>query len=401
MSRTENFCVAPWIGMYYHTKGASICCANTQFINGSPDDFLQSNFLRNIKQEFLDGKRPRSCENCWNLEDEGFISIRKTVYNTRIDPENYKNFTIDSDLGLQYLELRTSNLCNFGCRMCSSDDSNAIGKELETHPELKTFYRMRPDSRLELSEISDKYFDQLLSKMENIKFLMFTGGEPMLMKRYYELLDYCIEKGYSKNITLQFHTNASVYNPLFIKKLVQFENVIFTMSIDAVGKVAEYQRHGYGITWDTVKENCKKFVSIHDTNSLGHPIICPSINVALSAYGVLDIYNLALFCKELYNINNSFAPVIRLVQGPEEMQISSLNDDLRKIAIDQLYKAIDVMSNINISTTDMFINECQASINELKKSYYPEKFQAFVEFTKTFDRARNQSFEDTFNYKLY
>ena len=397
----ENFCVAPWIGMFYHTKGARICCTNSQFINGGPNNFLQSSFLKNIKQEFLDGKRPSSCNNCWNFEDKGFISIRKTIYNNRISPENYKNFTIDSDLGLEYLELRTSNLCNFGCRMCSPDDSNAIGKELETHPELKSLYRSRPDSRLELSEISDEYFDQLLSKMENIKFLMFTGGEPMLMKRYYELLDYCIEKGYNKNITLQFHTNASVYNPLFVKKLVQFENVIFTMSIDAVGKVAEYQRYGYGITWDTVKENCKKFVSIQDKNSLGHPIICPSINIALSAYTVLDIHNLALFCKELYNINNSFAPVIRLVQGPEEMQISCLNDDLRKVAIEQLYKAIGVMSDIDSPIKDMFINECRSSIEELKKSYDQEKFQAFVEFTKTFDQARNQSFEDTFNYKLY
>jgi sulfatase maturation enzyme AslB (radical SAM superfamily) len=41
--------------------------------------------------------------------------------------------------------------------------------------------------------------------------LKLIGGEPLVMKQYYKLLDAMIETGYSKQMQVKFQTNMSVH----------------------------------------------------------------------------------------------------------------------------------------------------------------------------------------------
>jgi organic radical activating enzyme len=384
----KSFCSAPWTSMFYNKNGARTCCTNSEFVPGSPTNFRNSQFLKDIKKEFLEGKRPESCNNCWELEDAGLESIRTTVYNS-VTSVDTNNLTIDSPVDLQYLELRASNLCNFSCRMCGPIDSNQIAKEIVNDPRLKIWFQQNELQELSLDEITNDNFTEIKNHMHTVKWLIITGGEPMIIKHYYELLDYLIEQNLSQNITLQFHTNASVYNNIIVSKLEKFNKIHITLSLDAAGPVAEYQR--YGTDWSVVEKNCLELVKL--------PNAALSVNSALSAYTILDIKRFAEFLLKLYNANNQTWFTIRPVQYPKSIRILSLNRELRDRAIEQINLAENLLKGI--PNFKSFLDGFDVWRQELAEPENQIEYKYFAQFTRSFDQSRNESFESTFNYKLY
>jgi len=373
VQQANNFCSAPWIGMYYHSNSVSPCC--TMGIQKmSPNEYLNSDWLRSLKQEFLEGKRPQRCNSCWIKEDQGLTSIRKSFGKHPYDQGQTK-----------HLELRESNLCNFACRMCNPTDSVKIERELEEHPELNRFYL--PNNT---SDMTDENWSQILDISLGLNSLYLTGGEPMLMKRYYDLLDHLIANGKNENIILRIYTNCSVYNPIFIEKILKFKDVGIKLSIDAVGSVAEYQR--YGTNWETVRANVFKFAEL--------PIKL-GIHSTITAYSVLDESSLADFFIELESYPKLKAKLMRfnahVSRIPTGLDYANLNVDLRVKAIQEIDKTVEKLSH-----SKLFANHV-SEIVALRKQLLERRdcnFDLFVNMTKALDRARNQSFEEVFGYKI-
>ena len=96
--------------------------------NISPIDFLKSDFVKQLRSDFLDGKQPDSCKGCWNLENRGLTSIRPMVneISGNLDPAT---LSVEDEYPISYLELRDGNLCNMGCRMCGPEASSIIQTE--------------------------------------------------------------------------------------------------------------------------------------------------------------------------------------------------------------------------------------------------------------------------------
>ena len=121
----------------------------------------------------------------------------------------------------------------------------------------------------------------------------------------------------------------------------------------------------------------------------------------MSAYSVLDVYNLALYVNDLYTSSNKRLYVnSRVVQWPKFMYLDVLNDELRDRALTALDRAIEILpDNENIAG---FENECLVAKNILNNRVFDQvKFNNFIDFTQSLDISRNQSFEQVFNYKLY
>lgn len=373
MQQANNFCSAPWIGLYYHSNAASPCCT-MQTMNTSPKEYLDSYWLKTLKLEFLKGERPNRCGGCWNKEDQGLTSIRKSFGKHPYDQGQIK-----------HLELRESNLCNFACRMCNPTDSVKIERELEEHPELARFYQKNTNSNM-----TEENWSQILDISLGLNSLYLTGGEPMLMKRYYDLLDHLIANGKSEDILLRVYTNCSVYNPIFIEKILKFKDVGIKLSIDAVGPVAEYQR--YGTQWDVVKANAFKFAEL--------PIKL-NIHSTITAYSILDESSLADFFIELKSYPKRKAELMwfnaHVSRIPAGLEYSNLNVDLRARAIQEIDKAVEKLSSSSIFTNHV------REIVSLRKQLLERRdcnFDLFVSMTKALDRARNQSFEEVFGYKI-
>jgi hypothetical protein len=168
--------------------------------------------------------------------------------------------------------------------------------------------------------------------------------------------------------------------------MLQFNKVQFTMSIDGVGKTAEYQRHG--TKWDVVRNNVLRFVNMP---------IDVIYNTAISPYVLLDVAALAKFLMELYELNPNIRTRCYSVIAPEALHFENMNADLRKIAIEQIDKAVEILtpSNFDILTKEL------RGIKHRLETTKPVNPTLFAQYTQVLDVVRDESFEEVFGYKLY
>jgi molybdenum cofactor biosynthesis enzyme MoaA len=383
----SSFCPAPWMGVFYHTNSARVCCTSKEIVPGSITNFKNSDHINSLKEDFLNGRRPPSCQDCWELEDQGLKSMRNTVFFSFVPESEFATFNKQTKRDVEYLELRGSNLCNFSCRMCHPIDSNQLGNEIKNLPHLNTLL-YRNSRTVDLEEITTNNFQEIIDQISTVRYLHLTGGEPMLIKQYYNLIDYIINHGYHKNMSLQITTNCSVYNSQIVDRITKFKRLRLTLSLDAVAEVAEYQRHG--TKWDTIKSNIINYVQLPNVEII--------VNTTVTAYTVLDLSNLVDFLLELQKLKNNADFVLRVTNGPAGFSIASLNKDLRTRAITQITESIEKVKHIK--NFKWFVQECVTSLDILNGAEDADKFNTFVQKTVTFDSLRNESFEKTFGYQL-
>ena len=189
------FCPAPWTHLYYHVDGPSPCHMIRANNGISPKEYLESDWLKNIKQNFINKKIPQECNGCKMREDQGLKSTRGAFwngyYNLGKEPElDLSQYTIDSQSKINRIELRFSNLCNFKCRMCDETSSSEIAKEkIANNIPIRKLNYTNSISRSPEEGLEDVKDLSLLSTVERI---CFTGGEPMLIKEYVSFMDYLI-----------------------------------------------------------------------------------------------------------------------------------------------------------------------------------------------------------------
>jgi sulfatase maturation enzyme AslB (radical SAM superfamily) len=258
--------------------------------------------------------------------------------------------------------------------------------ELSENTNLKPHYGYNITAPLfETKRIAETHWDEIVALVPTLTNLQLTGGEPMLVKRFYDLLDHLIEHGYSKNITLQITTNCSVLNPLIINRLKQFKKVFIVGSIDAVMDVAEYQR--YGTDWKEVEKNCIEYAKLSNVSMV--------LSSTLTAYTVLDFSRLSNFFMKMMFLNSNIACLVNVVLHKPQLVPTVLNPELRQRAISELEDSIDKLSGLKIA------KQLSAILETIKTVDNSDRFEEFVAFTKEHDLTRNQSFEKTFGYKLY
>jgi len=281
--------------------------------------------------------------------------------------------------------------------MCDETSSSEIAKEKQKynlasngiHNPDNIFFEDTDDSVLKITDdnIQGLKNIELLSELRKV---CFTGGEPFLIKGYYDYLDFLIEHKFNEQVELELFTNTSVYNKLFVDRLMKFPKVEFTMSIDGVGKTAEYIRHG--TKWDTIEKNVLTF------NSMPKPILC-SINVAISAYVLLDVSNLALFLMRLYRENNNI--LIKcytiLVQS---LRFTSAPAHLKERMLREIDLAVDILDCPNFAIFRNELLNLRPRVLSALNVSKPLDEKKFIEFTQTYDKIRNESFENTFGIPL-
>lgn len=298
----DYFCPAPWNSIFYQIDSASVCCVNKTKIKISPNEFKNSNYVKQLQNDFLLGRKPDSCISCWQAEENNLQSIRQHMLK--------KHVAITDDYN--HMELRASNLCNFACIMCNKENSSEIAKEVKS--------------------INDNDWLEILEIAKNLKTLILTGGEPMLIKKYYELLDYL-----DKNIRLIIFTNCSVYNPKFIDKMLTFNNVKLQLSIDGVEETAEFQR--LNSNWDIVKSNAIAFSKL--------PVDI-AVHITITKYNIVDIERLVDFILELYDINQNLTANAHCVFSPDYLHFNKIDFNQIETVIKQINSTSIKLSNFKV-----------------------------------------------------
>lgn len=290
MSR-ETICTIPWNHMAIMQNGEyGICCqciytaGGRMITDNTPENILQTDIdsVRNhptivdLRRSMLAGEKHNLCKLCWDEEALGLQSKRighQLLYpktTQKIVDSTDRSGVIDTEtFPLEYLDLRLGNLCNLKCRSCGAGDSslwvedvyNLGQKEFRIFGMPNSFEIVNVNGVIKINSEQYQYYntEQFKTAIEkslpNVTRIYFTGGEPLLNKKHYEILDYCIENNLAKNIVVEYNTNGTTLNPNLLSQWSHFHHVLICFSIDAMGQLAHYVR--YPSKWDVVEKNMR------------------------------------------------------------------------------------------------------------------------------------------------
>lgn len=148
------------------------------------------------------------------MEDK--VKIKKKEYEMEIIHEQRKK--LYEHPKLYHLFLEVTSRCNARCEHCGSRcDANIQGEEISQEALKKT-----------LKEIATHYDPRDV-------FLNVTGGEPLIRKDLFEIMEYATELGYYWGIT----TNGMLINKKMVEKMEKTNMYSVSVSIDGLKKTHE------------------------------------------------------------------------------------------------------------------------------------------------------------------
>lgn len=257
MTLPNTICMLPWVSIETSPTGtARPCCLAREDIPGidlrkdTLEDAYKSVYMQDLRNQFRAGEKPATCKLCWDEEAAGRNSKRinsqvrlKEMYQT----VDWYNNTPDQ---LWFVDLKLGNICNLKCRICGSwSSSKWAAEEMDYLPKganKKDHIAYTWLKQGKWPEESPGFWENLKTLLPHIKYFEFTGGEPWLIEEHWDLLQYALEQGYSKNIDIHYNTNATVI-PKHLDLWENFGRVDVAFSVDNVGKRFEYER--YGADW--------------------------------------------------------------------------------------------------------------------------------------------------------
>lgn len=348
------FCVLPFFAFELGTQATSniYCCR------------LQPNTkIENVRKNILNQARSPECESCWKLEDAGIESERQ-VHNRTFDWLRDKDLEIiekqvrQGNYSSQIVKIATSNLCNGQCIICSPEASSAWSM-LKPN---KKIYQLIPEKLL------------IDIDWNNVVYLMFLGGEPLLEKKNFEILQRLLDSG-NTNCLISFTTNGSIELTEYQKNLLsRFHRLNFCLSIDGINKNFEYLR--FPLKWDTLLSNLSFFRALSKNISVSY---------TLTNIGIFNYAETVNFFKE-----NNLPYTCKPVQNPDYFKPSNLPIGIKNLILakNKEYKTeLEFLLNqeeFNIFTYKSFLTELYQQDNLKKiniKDYMPEVCEVLYDRT--------------------
>lgn len=350
-------------------------------------EIWNSDKFKTLRKKMLLNQTNLGCARCHNLEESGFKSMRQEMNQSF---EEYlpliKNTKEDGTLdkiNLKYIDIRFSNLCNFKCRGCGPtlssswfDDHKKLSNNKITEKKIKS-----------IAVNSPVFWNELKSLIIHADVIYFGGGEPLITKEHYEILS-TLNSLSLHNIELRYNTNLSQLNYgeyNLSEYWEKFKKVTLGISIDDIGKRAEYFRHG--TKWEIIEKNFETLIKKHPT--INRTVNC-TVNI-MNIFYLPEIFDYLTDKK----IIEPFQFNVNLLLDPDELRIDVLPEMLKKKITNKLTKfkfklsCMDPKYHTSIKDFDNILNFMNAKNNSHLLSLFKEN-------TLKLDKIRNEDFVATF-----
>lgn len=264
------------------------------------DDFLNSDYRKNLIATAEQGEWPKGCEGCQWLEHVGLPSSRQS------------EITLEQTSGtLPLVHFNSGSICDSDCAMCGPRWSTTIANRLKQFPDPTSTYFTLGNDGIELP-FDKKAIQNLKAAIAQARRLKVLGGEPFLDKKLWKFLDQVA----NNQIELIVLTNGNTYpSKKQLQILDKFEKVKLVFSIDGTGLTYEWIRQN--LSYKTVIKNYLKLRSKFDC----------SVSAVAQAHNLLNLSDLAKSFKD----NISFMPL----SHPGLMAIRNAPDWAIKAALEQ------------------------------------------------------------------
>jgi organic radical activating enzyme len=347
---------------------------------------------KQMRINMLNDKPCVECTKCYEREEHGAFSMRndanrnyghmiKEIAQTQSDGTH-------EEFKIRYWDIRFSNLCNFRCRSCGPIfSSNWYNDHVK-------IYKQKPDvlgremERVEYAAGDEESMEaQMVEHVPYLEQVYFAGGEPLIMKEHYTLLEKLIDAG-KTDIRLQYNTNFSEL--AFKDKHVfeywkHFKNVSVGASLDGMGAQAELIRKG--ANWAQTINNRERMM-----REVPHVDFYVSSTVSsMNVLHVLDFHkawtNLGLIQAKDWNIN--------LCQGPDWYRPDIFPTWFKEQVIYPAYEEhilwLEPQDSLKRATSGY-----QSLVSLMKGNDAYHNWSRFVEECAKLDTVRNEDFWATF-----
>lgn len=299
-----------------------------------------------------------NCENCKTIESYGRDGSNRVNSNY-----SYSHYS-DDDITL---EIRPGNTCNFACQTCWPEASS------------KVFNYYKTSGLLTGEQNQNKLdnFDFLLPLSDKIRDVVLLGGEPFYDKSCLKFLAWA-ETNLSANLTI--FTNGSYINWDFIENYKG--KLIIVVSLDAIGKAAEYIR--YGTIWEEVYANFQKLRQYSNVEV--------RVNITLSSWNYIDVEPLIeLLCQDWPDVVTFGRPSYKY---QNEVSIPYNFRDEIKESLNRAISTID-MSDIEQGQKSHAKNALLNIVDNLSiDNYDHNEYNYLKDFAQKMDKVKKISMKD-------
>jgi hypothetical protein len=377
----DTVCINPWISLEVGLEGKiTPCCVykesseSESIKNSSLLTVINNNNLTELKQQFLQGNQPSGCQKCWQDESNGKFSKRlrdNYVFREKLFDIDYNNI---GSTKLISLDIKLKNTCNLSCRICNPIASSKWTREAAQHPGSYPQWASLRNIKTEWTDDTSSNFWQDVEKIgNNLEYITFAGGEPLLDKSHAHMLKYFVDNNRSAQISLHYNTNGTVYADHLIPLWNKFKQVELSFSIDNIESKFEYER--YGAVWTDVVDNINQY------KKLNSEIYKFNVFSVVTALNILDSYTLFQFCK-----NNQLPVVFDLLDLPQELNVG-LFDRKQKNYISTKLLAIH---------DEEFHNMIEPIVNSMNTRAIQCNPTSMINYLQTTDKIRHQNFATTY-----
>jgi organic radical activating enzyme len=433
---SPSFCIAKWKQVTAHLQtGQTHSCHHPRphkvplaevLIN--PSALHNTNYKKAQRKDMLDGIRPEECDYCWRVEDSSPNALSDRIYKS-YDAwawpylDEIKETPWDTDVNPSYLEVSFSSVCNFKCSYCSPQVSSKWMEEIEKfgpYPTSTYFGDISWMKRDDAMPIPHKDYNPYVEAFwkwwpdvyKDLRHFRITGGEPLLTKDTFKVLDFLIE---NPNPSLNFAINSNMCPPdglmdKFIEKIkiICSENKvnefkIFT-SAEAHGKQAEYIR--YGLDYNMWLSNIRRVLDEVPNCTF----------TIMSTYNIMSVFSYKEFIEDILKIKREYghhrkatSPIILDVpylRFPHHQAIFDLPEKFIPLIYDQVTLLYQNLQNEDWYETsnrgfykweaDKFRRVYELVSHKKDEPEITRNQKDFIRFVDEHDRRRGTNFLETF-----
>ena len=387
---------------------------NGEAVNLGNDSFASAwntNYMRNIRKQMVEGQPVKGCETCYKQEkidkksyrqmynEEWFNKLGKADYTNRVLSSVKNNYEV-TQLPV-YLDLRLGNLCNLKCRMCNPFNSIMIEKEWreldqDSDGAFSNFWKKHNMQRATIDKWyeSENFWNDVEKYIPHLKKVYMTGGEPTLIEGNYRFLDKCKEMGFAQDIELFFNINFTTVQDRFIEQLKHFKWTSINASIDGFGLDNEYIRGNS--KWDLISKNVTKLLD-YATGNVGL-----GFSPVIQIYNILNLDSLLDYIEGLIlKYDRDILVDFLFCFQPEFLDFAHLPKNIKIEAKEKLVNWVARSKTLRDNRQNSFFlkNGVESLINRLDQTLEmedKEKLNDFLKYTDTLDKKRNQDFGKSF-----
>ena len=419
-SISPGFCLAKWTQVTLDlVHGTTHSCHHPKrhlidinLIQKKPSALHNTAYKKKIRGEMLAGLRPSECEYCWNIED-----TPGTHYSDRVikssDPWSLPHFKEvlksgnHADYSPQYLEVMFDKACNFACSYCLADISSSVQKEMNQYGNYPLFFHQHRENDSEWQRDLSKYTENpfvtafwkwLPDIWSGLHTLRITGGEPLLSKHTFKLLDYIITHP-QKNLTFAINSNLGIDDERlsrYFKLIKQINdqghlksNELY-VSVDTIGAQAEYIRQG--LDYNQFMKNLRHVLELK---------ACQRV-ILMVTFNILSVPRFKEFLVEIKELKEQFPELIldlSYLREPEYLRANLLGEswtETMKESLIYLKENDDFFSDHEINKVDRIYQWMKTPMDSQQKQWAKKMKADFYVFVNEYDRRYQKVFLNIF-----